>query len=295
LPAAGFLVFCHANYDDEEHPPDHVLVCAGIGLRVGPPLHLHLFNWIGSGLSGYHYDPLWISNEPLDLSFGVEDAFVGGSQGLSAGDSLDADVEMLDDEFVPAVVVGAATPEVVVHSGADMIEESSGDGGAGTGADLASAGDLLLENEGVASGAVPMNLPPSLLPNQRRVLQRRNAMGGFVPGVEHLRTALRRLSLGAMVEAAVDAPSIELVDDSMDLATSCIDPVSSRFEQLDVVARSAAMASSGDGAEPGVVAPELFARSSIAEEKCRARIYSEQTMPVLFSQCAQPCEIREVL
>ncbi len=45
---------------------------------------------------------------------------------------------------------------------------------------------------------------------------------------------------------------IELVDASVDLATSGIDPGSSRSEQIDVVARSAAMASSGDGAEPGV-------------------------------------------
>jgi hypothetical protein len=33
LPAAGFRVFCHASYDDADHPPDEDLVCEGIGTR----------------------------------------------------------------------------------------------------------------------------------------------------------------------------------------------------------------------------------------------------------------------
>jgi hypothetical protein len=68
LPAAGFVVYCHANYDDNDHPPDQVLVCEGLGVRVGPPLHFHLFNWVGSGCDGYHYDPLWLTNAALDLT-----------------------------------------------------------------------------------------------------------------------------------------------------------------------------------------------------------------------------------
>ena len=65
----------------------------------------------------------------------------------------------------------------------------------------------------------------------------------------------------------------------------------SRSGQRGAVVDSAAISSSHDGAAPGVVAPELFAVTSIVEENCRARIYSEKALPVLFSQCGKRAKL----
>jgi hypothetical protein len=157
------------------------------------------------------------------------------------------------------------------------------------------------------------------LPKERRVLRRHNAMKVFVPALEDLRTALRRLSLGTRDEAidflvsdtelesprsvgdgarldsvarafsdvgadaGVVAPG--LVDGFVDLPTSGIDVCSSHTVHLDAVARSSAAASSLAGAVPGVVASELFDVASIAEGRCRARLYSKKNLPVVFVQC----------
>jgi len=57
LPRAGATLVVHARYDTASVPAERVQICVGAGQR-GPAPELHLFNWTGAGLRGYHYDAL---------------------------------------------------------------------------------------------------------------------------------------------------------------------------------------------------------------------------------------------
>jgi hypothetical protein len=104
------------------------------------------------------------------------------------------------------------------------------------------------------------------------VLVRRNAVHECMPGVEQVLVELRRLSLGARAGA-------------MDLETSGPVLGSTLPIQGDAVTVSSAMASSAGGAEPGVVATELFDMTPRDAERCRARIFTAKNLPRPFSQC----------
>ena len=62
LPDAGFRLVVHCRFDSAELPPDEVTVCRGRGVRAGVPLACHLFNWMGRGSEGYHYDVLFVGS-----------------------------------------------------------------------------------------------------------------------------------------------------------------------------------------------------------------------------------------
>ena len=96
LPRAGINVVVHARYDDIEHPPDEVLLCAEVGRRAGGVWEFHLFNWTGVGFSGFHYDPL------VRLA-----ADVGGDPAQISDDS-GGDAEVRGPELAPAVAIVAA-------------------------------------------------------------------------------------------------------------------------------------------------------------------------------------------
>ena len=94
LPSAGFRLVVHARSDDDDHPPDEVVLCEDMGRRPGQRLECHVFNWTGRRHGGYHYDPL----VPVPVVAGV----------VHVGD------ERIDDPV--AVASGAsleAVPEVV--------------------------------------------------------------------------------------------------------------------------------------------------------------------------------------
>ena len=237
-----------------------LVYCGSVGQGLGSALEFDLFNKTGADYGGYHYDPL----------------FHAGEQRRD-GEMLVSDDEA-GDTAAAAAAAAAAAPAAAAAAAA-----------------------------------------ASVAPKVRRVLHRHNAVHEHALGVDHVLAALRRLSLvarddamdlvisdtdldsprsisdGVRVESTsmassflADEPSVvapRLFDGSMDLATSGIDLCSSRPVQSDPVLGSSAMASSVGGAEPGVVASELFNGSSIDEERCRARMYSDKKLPVPFSQC----------
>ena len=82
LPSAGFRLVVHARSDDDQHPPDELLICEGCGGRPGPPLDCHLFNRTGRVHEGYHYDPLL----PLPLVAEVVDVTEEASADASEGE-----------------------------------------------------------------------------------------------------------------------------------------------------------------------------------------------------------------
>jgi hypothetical protein len=288
----------HARYDGDVCS-DVGVYCEGVGEGAGMTLLFDVFNTTGADYGGFHYDPL---------------VHVDGTRRDVAVVLCDGEEDEVAVSIAVVAASGDVTPDVVMHCGGAMDEEFAGE-----------------------SGAVPSALPPPAFPKERRVLRRRDAMHVLVPGLDDLRTALRRLSLGtpgdavdsvvsdtelespgsvsegAMAESVATAFSggcshvrvvvPEFFCGPADLAASGVESCSSRPAQKDVVVdssrcgqsgkvvESAAMSSSPDGAEPGVVAPGLFAGTSIAEENCRARIYSEKTLPVLFSQCDKRAKI----
>ena len=84
LPSAGFCLIVHSCVDDVNHPPDEKIVCVGYGTRAGGPVPCHLFNWMGGGQHGYHYDVLLPSIVQVDLS---DDDDGGGPVGVPAPDN----------------------------------------------------------------------------------------------------------------------------------------------------------------------------------------------------------------
>ena len=52
----GVRVVTHARYDTERSPPDEIFVACASDEQA--TLDFHLFNWTGSGTTGYHYDVL---------------------------------------------------------------------------------------------------------------------------------------------------------------------------------------------------------------------------------------------
>jgi hypothetical protein len=283
FPVSGVRLSVHARYDGDVCS-DVDVYCEGVGECAGGPLLFDVFNTTGADYAGFHYDPLVHVDGPrrdvaMVLSDGEDDERTAAIAAVGA-----------------AVAADAVTPDVVMHSGGGMDDDCSGKSAAGSRA------------------------PPLVsLPKERRVLRRHNSMKVFVPELEDLRTALRRLSLGtrheasdfvesdtelasprsvsdgAMLDSAAMAPSdggadagvvaLGLLDGLVDLTTSGIDPCSSRPVHMDAVAGSSAAASSLAGVRPGAVVSELFDVASIAEGRCRARLYSKKNLPVVFAQC----------
>ena len=74
VPPGGLVLVVHARYDTLQVPPDFVVLRAGSSRRQGCPMEIHVFNWTGAGLAGYHYDvlvpPAQVANEPgvIDLT-----------------------------------------------------------------------------------------------------------------------------------------------------------------------------------------------------------------------------------
>jgi len=58
LRREGMVLVVHARYDTAELPPERLELLPGVGAGSGPALEMHVFNWTGQGLDGYHYDPL---------------------------------------------------------------------------------------------------------------------------------------------------------------------------------------------------------------------------------------------
>jgi hypothetical protein len=58
LSAVGVTLVVHARYDTPETPAEELRLCVRPGGRRGAAPELHLFNWTGGGLQGYHYDAL---------------------------------------------------------------------------------------------------------------------------------------------------------------------------------------------------------------------------------------------
>ena len=58
VSAVGVTLVVHARYDTPETPAEELSLCVGQGERRGVAPELHLFNWTGGGLQGYHYDAL---------------------------------------------------------------------------------------------------------------------------------------------------------------------------------------------------------------------------------------------
>ena len=58
LSADGVTLVVHARYDTPETPAEVLSLCVRPGGRRGVAPELHLFNWTGGGLQGYHYDAL---------------------------------------------------------------------------------------------------------------------------------------------------------------------------------------------------------------------------------------------
>ena len=54
----GVTLVVHARYDTPETPAEELRLCVRPGGRRGAAPELHLFNWTGGGLQGYHYDAL---------------------------------------------------------------------------------------------------------------------------------------------------------------------------------------------------------------------------------------------
>ena len=51
VPSLGLVV--HARYDTAESPPEYIKI-----IGSGDAVLFHVFNWMGEGTDGYHYDPL---------------------------------------------------------------------------------------------------------------------------------------------------------------------------------------------------------------------------------------------
>ena len=58
MPRAGLTLVVHARYDTDAIPAEWTNLCDGEVGPAGARLELHLFNWTGGGLEGYHYDAL---------------------------------------------------------------------------------------------------------------------------------------------------------------------------------------------------------------------------------------------
>jgi hypothetical protein len=58
LSNAGVTLVVHARYDTSGTPAEKLRLCVRPGGRRGVVPELHLFNWTGGGLQGYHYDAL---------------------------------------------------------------------------------------------------------------------------------------------------------------------------------------------------------------------------------------------
>ena len=85
LPRAGATLVVHARYDTAGLPAERVKMCVGTG-PPGPSPELHVFNWTGAGLQGYHYDALVRSGPGLD----VEVLRHGLSVAVSSNDAVRA-------------------------------------------------------------------------------------------------------------------------------------------------------------------------------------------------------------
>jgi hypothetical protein len=85
IPPGGLALVVHARYDTPHVPPDSVLLRAGGPRQQAPPMEMHVFNWTGAGLAGYHYDvlvpPVLVASEPSSVDLA---GAVGAEEGLPA-------------------------------------------------------------------------------------------------------------------------------------------------------------------------------------------------------------------
>jgi hypothetical protein len=85
IPPGGLALVVHARYDTPQVPPDSILLRAGAPRQQAPPMEMHVFNWTGSGLAGYHYDalvpPVLMASEPASVDL---TGAVGAEQGPPA-------------------------------------------------------------------------------------------------------------------------------------------------------------------------------------------------------------------
>ena len=88
LPAAGVQVFTHSRWDVHfGHPADPFDCCHMFEFTDAAPGHdpaialpMHLFNWTGTGLSGFHYDALlWVGLEGKPILVADDDVEFAGS------------------------------------------------------------------------------------------------------------------------------------------------------------------------------------------------------------------------
>ena len=82
IPPGGLVLVVHARYDTLLVPPDSVLLRARTSRGQSPPMELHVFNWTGTGLAGYHYDvlvpPVPVACEPVHVDLTGEVEAQGG-------------------------------------------------------------------------------------------------------------------------------------------------------------------------------------------------------------------------
>jgi len=85
VPRSGFTLVVHARYDTGRLPPDRMELRLPGAFAPGLPLQLHVFNWTGAGLDGYHYDALLQPSAAVDRGLVVsDDDDVGGAAPSSA-------------------------------------------------------------------------------------------------------------------------------------------------------------------------------------------------------------------
>jgi len=92
LSSAGATLVVHARYDTLLVPAERLVVCDRPGGRRGSRPELHVFNWTGTGLQGYHYDALEYAGagDPAESSArdGAEHTIsVVGSQGSAPAEA----------------------------------------------------------------------------------------------------------------------------------------------------------------------------------------------------------------
>ncbi len=116
LPRAGMDLVVHARYDTTAVPAERLNLCAGgAGPRAAKP-ELHIFNWTGAGLEGYHYDALLVRDSPT----AVDDAPLPGNAASSSllrrrrqdgkGRIIGARAEVLDLRSPPRAPQAEAAP-----------------------------------------------------------------------------------------------------------------------------------------------------------------------------------------
>ena len=302
LPSAGFRLVVHARSDDDETPPDEVVLCEGRGRRAGPRLECHVFNWTGRRHGGYHYDPLVLA------------AVVVGAVHVG-DDGVDDAPERVDSGGVLEVVseaVGLKPCRVLRHQRAMGGEEGDPATPAGLHLRLGSSAGAV---EQASLLGVPDDAGADARP--RRCLRRHAALGCEFD-VDPLVAALGRLGLAcADVEMSAQEELVEphalasegvVAEGSVGLSADADRTVDVEMQALEAQ-EEVAFVAEGAGARADLPAlpPKLskiggeasgrlegeplerflFDAAPVDASRCIARSWQTQKDKPVFAQCAR--------